>query len=306
MQSMKKFAAFVITRDRVVHLAKTIEVLQQQKLPPELILIVDNSEGQLTRKQFAERQSEGILYHHTGYNAGPAGAAYTGMQMLFEQGFEWVMWVDDDDPPYFEELTASLFEIVDNCGVSDLGMVGAVGERFIRSRARLIRYKDNELKGYLPADTISGNMFPLVNRRVYEAGILPDPRLFFGFEELDFGLSLKRKGFQIMVSGELIRKQREYAGRIGIVKPFYKRKRRSDLWREYYGLRNLIQILLKKEKSVVGFIYLLVRAIIKSFYGFRFGFSYGFMNLDFLWAGMADGIMGRTGMTVIPVKKKLV
>jgi hypothetical protein len=30
------------------------------------------------------------------------------------------------------------------------------------------------------------------------------------------------------------------------------------------------------------------------------------MNLDFLWAGMADGIMGRNGMTVIPVKKKLV
>jgi GT2 family glycosyltransferase len=287
------------------YLEHTIQELNDQTLPPSLILIVDNSEREHTREQYAENKVAGIQYLHTGYNAGPAGGAHIGLKTLFEQGYQWVMWVDDDDPPKFRDMTEELVKIIENNAGIRLGMVGAVGERFNRNEAKTLRFRDSELKGYLWVDTISGNMFPLVNRRVYEEGILPDKDLFFGYEDLDFGLSLKRRNFEILVSGELHLRHRELAGRIGLKRAIYHRKKMSSVWREYYSTRSLMKILLYRERNATAALRYFFKTAFKSVFVFGYGFSYGSLNFLYLWLGLFHGIINKKGQYIQPVAKKI-
>jgi GT2 family glycosyltransferase len=300
----QKFAAFIITRDRPKYLENTIQELKGQTIPPELILIVDNSETDLTRNQYEHASGKDIAYIHTGYNAGPAGGAYYGLKTLFEKGYDWVMWVDDDDPPKFNDMTEEMVKIIENSAAVRLGMVGAVGERFDRKSAKTIRFRDQELLGYLQVDTISGNMFPLVNRKVFEEGNLPDKHLFFGYEDLDFGLSLKRGKWQILISGDLHRRHRELAGRLGLKKVLYQRKKSNSLWREYYSTRSLMIILLYKEKKMVTVLKYFFKTAVKSIYVFGYGFNYGFNNFRFLWLGLIHGLINKKGLYIQPVPKK--
>jgi GT2 family glycosyltransferase len=188
------FAAFIITRNRPDTLISTISTVLSQTLPPECILIVDNSDCDDTRKRILTLNNEKLLYHSVGYNAGPAGGAYWGLKLLFEKGYDWVIWIDDDDPPKFEDVFEKMFQIVDDNESPVLGMVGSVGERFDFQKAKILRLNDHELTGYLDVDNISGNMFPLVSKRVFEKGILPSKEFFFGFEDLGFSLAVKGVG----------------------------------------------------------------------------------------------------------------
>jgi GT2 family glycosyltransferase len=184
-------------------------------------------------------------------------------------------------------------------------MVGAVGERFNRKAAKTMRFKDHELKGNLWVDTISGNMFPLVNRKVYEEGLLPDKDLFFGYEDLDYGLSLKRSNWKIMVSGELHLRHRELAGRIGLKKVIYHRKKMSSVWREYYSTRSLMKILLYRERNMPAAIRYFVKTVVKSFFVFGYGLSYGSLNFFYLWLGLIHGVFNKKGQYIQPVAKKI-
>ena len=70
-------------------------------------------------------------------------------------------------------------------------------------------------------DTISGNMFPLVSKRVLARGILPNAEFFFGFEDLGFCLATKRAGFHILTSGDVHLNHRKETGRLNLNKKTY-------------------------------------------------------------------------------------
>ncbi len=300
------FAAFVITKDRTEILISTIGKLFEQTLVPDYILIVDNSESAETKSKIQLWADDRIGYHSVGYNSGPAGGAYWGLKLLFEKGFDWVLWVDDDDPPKFNNLFEDLFQIVNANDNQFLGIVGAVGERFNCKKAKIIRLKDDQLKGYLDVDTISGNMFPLVSKRVWARGILPTAEFFFGFEDLDFCLATKRAGFHILTSGDVHLNHRIETGRLNLNNKTYNKRSHESLWREYYSIRSLIFIMLYQEKKLVGSCLVIIRNILKSLFVFKFGFGYGFKTFIMIWKGLIDGILGRLGMRVLPEIKNIV
>jgi GT2 family glycosyltransferase len=299
------FAAFIITKDRPLELIETIKKLFSQSIPPSYILVVDNGSQTESKDRINVLNDIRILHHSIGYNAGPAGGAYWGMKLLFEKEYDWVLWVDDDDPPKFDNLIEDLFDIVHHNDNEGLGMVGAVGERFDRKKGRIVRFNDEHLKGYLEVDTISGNMFPLVSKRTFEKGILPNKDLFFGFEELDFGLSLKRADFKILTSGTLHLKHRIQAGRLNLITNKNQKKLYSSLWREYYSARNLAFILFHQEKSLIGTLTCICRNIIKSFVVFKHGFTYGIKVSSLILMGLFDGLFNRMEMRVSPVAKSI-
>jgi GT2 family glycosyltransferase len=274
-------------------------------LPPSFILVIDNGSQDLVTECIKQLNDERIFLHSVGYNAGPSGGAYWGMKLLFERGYDWVLWVDDDDPPKFDDLFEKLFKIVSDNDNEFLGMVGAVGERFDRKEGTIIRLKDIQLTGYLEVDTISGNMFPLISKRTFEKGILPNKNLFFGFEELDFGLSLKRAGFKILTSGELHIKHRIEAGRLNLITNKNQKKLYSSLWREYYSARNLVFILFHQERLLIGTLTCICRNILKSFVVFKHGFTYGTKASSLILMGLFDGIFNRMDMRVSPVAKSI-
>ena len=301
----ENFAAFIITKDRPFGLIKTISKLLSQSFPPSYILVIDNGVNTDSKDHISDLFDAIISHHSIGYNAGPAGGAYWGMKLLFEKGYDWVLWVDDDDPPKYDNLIEDLFDIVHHNDNDCLGMVGAVGEYFNRNKGTIVRLQDEQLKGFLEVDTISGNMFPLVSKRIFEKGILPNKELFFGFEELEFGLSLKRAGFKILTSGSLHLKHRIQAGRLNLITNFNRKKSSESLWREYYSTRNLAFILFHQEKSLIGTLTCICRNILKSLVVFRHGFAYGTKASSLILMGLFDGIFSRMDMRVSPVAKSI-
>jgi GT2 family glycosyltransferase len=300
-----RFAAFVITKDRPEILILTVQKLLNQSLPPSFVLVIDNGSENITSDMIKQLNDERISHHSVGFNSGPAGGSYWGMKLLFEKDYDWVLWVDDDDPPKFDNLFEQLFKIVSDNDNNALGMVGAVGELFDKKKAKILRFEDNKLSGYLNVDTISGNMFPLVSKRVFKLGLLPTADLFFGFEDLDFSLSLKRAGFNIITSGDIHLKHRELAGRMRMSKKVQVKRNKESLWREYYSVRSLAYILLYRQKTFFGFMVFILRNLLKSFFVFKYGFKYGRKASYFILKGLFDGFFGRMGMRLLPKEKKL-
>jgi GT2 family glycosyltransferase len=279
----KHFAGFIMTYNRSEIIADTIQKVFDQSLPPEKLLIVDNSDNDKTKKVIKTINDNRVCYYQTGYNAGPAGGSKIGLQKLSQEGYDWIYWGDDDDPPAFQNEFEHLLGIAREA--TNCAAVGSSGNKFDRQKGRFIRYKNDELKGVLEVDAIGGNENIIVNGGVVrETGILPTAEPFFGFEDVDFFLRLRDKNYRILVSGKSLYNHRQRAGRMHI-KSTRNIKRKIDvdtLWRQYYSFRSLIYIFkynLKDKRLVFKFT---LRAIAKSIFGFAHGFKYGKKNAEYL------------------------
>lgn len=297
------YSLFIITRNRSNILKSTIEAIFKQTFPPHSLLIVDNSDDEATQLMYEQTNDSRLQYYKVGYNSGPAGAAAIGINILFEQGYEWVVWGDDDDPPQFNDVIENLFSIIPKIDINTVGVIGSVGVNFNTSTGLIERIPDKDLDGIIDVDCVAGNMFPLLHRNIYLNTIFPDPDLFFGFEELDFCLAVKRAKLRVIVPGKEMYRHRVIHKRLNLVKN-YKLKALQSLWREYYSTRNRIYILLKKEKSYKGVVKISIRTFVKMVYGFKFGYKYGRLNFYFLSKGLYDGFCNRMGMRISPNPKK--
>ena len=273
---MMKFAGFIMTYERPNILKDTIDKVFSQTVFPEKLLIVDNSFTYDTQELISTINNPKILYHRVGYNSGPAGAAAIGLKVLSDEGYEWIYWGDDDDPPIFLntfEILLNIAKINKNCGC-----IGAVGQWFNFKNGMMKRVPDEELykEGVLEVDTIAGNMCKIINSDVCRINnVYPDETLFFGFEELDFDLRLKKAGYRLLVDRQLYYAHRKYSNRLGLIKRDFKKKNKSLLIREYYSIRNILYIS-NKNKLHLALIKLFFYFFLKQFLGFRFGFNYGY------------------------------
>jgi GT2 family glycosyltransferase len=231
-----------------------------------------------------------------GFNSGPAGAAYWGCKLLYEEGWEWVLWVDDDDPPVLPTLIEEFFKLYSSYAEPQkIGIIGAAGVRFDSNKAKTVRIKQEDLQGIQEVDNIAGNQFPLIHRRVFERGIFPDPKLFFGFEELEFNLRVKENGFRIVIEAEILRELRAYWQTHQKQNKLYVPKNKSRLWREYFSTRNMVYILKSISNNKSGLILFALRSLLKSMIGFRYGIGYGLANASTILKGLRHGFSGRLG-----------
>lgn len=299
-----QYSAFVMTFKRVHILSDTIQRLKSQTFPPSKILIVDNDPEQSAMSIANDFKDQNVSYYPVGHNSGPAGASYYGLKVLYEEGWEWVLWVDDDDPPRFDNQLEKIFSIVELYkDPGNIGIIGAVGIRFDFLRTKTIRLNDSDLSGILEVDMIAGGHFPIINRRVIDIGILPNKDIFFGFEDLEFCLRVKKAGFKILISGEELMRNRVRANRIGYSRPAYKKKRKSSLWREYYSVRTIVLILKFNEKAYIPLTYFFFRTAFKALFTFMYGWAYGSENTKYLLTGFWDGYKRKLGCRYMPKKK---
>lgn len=290
-----KIGGFIITYNRPDILKETIKKLFEQTFPPVLIWVIDNSDNLETDHVIAGLLDPRVKYFRMGHNAGPAGAAKKGLELCAAEDLDWVYWGDDNDPPEFKDTFELLLSIKDDnpfCGI-----LGAVGHFFDHKKGEIKRIQSRllERKVSLEVDTIAGNMNMLIKKELIKSGVFPNPELFFGFEELDFCLKAKRRGFTLMVNCELFLRLREKHNRINYERPKYQRK--TNLVREYYSLRNLLYIsdeltLNKMKKQLIR------KWIAKSFYGFRFGLLYGIQNFRIIYLALLHYRKGKMGKTL--------
>lgn len=125
-----KVAVIVVTYNRLNDLANCIDALRNQTYKNLDIIIVNNGSNDGTR-EFLEKQSDIISIHQD--NTGGAGGFHTGMRYMMEQGYDWLVMMDDDGVPDVDE--------VKNLVKGYEGVSAAVGKEVILNA--LVVDKDN-------------------------------------------------------------------------------------------------------------------------------------------------------------------
>ncbi len=285
---MKHLAAFIMTYQRYNLVEEAVYKLLNQTWPPDKILVVDNSPDTLTESLVKTINSPIVQYHRVGYNAGPAGAARIGLVKLAEEGYEWIYWGDDDDPPPHNDTFEKLLSIPNNYKSKvKIGQMGLVGHKVNLTLGLIVRTSDQMLmdNSFLEIDTISGNQCKIVNRAVILKGALPTEKLFFGFEELDFDIQVKKLGYSSVVRTDLFMEQRSRSDRGSHIQA--KLIGHNQLWRRYYSFRNLLHIF-KKNRMYGAMLIIFFKIGIKLLTGFRFGWHYGLNQNRFLLLAVSD------------------
>lgn len=232
--------AIVVTYRRPETLFATLDAYGRQREAPDTTLIVDNGADTEVGRLATERPSTTYLKMHS--NAGPAGAIAAGMAHVLGSAGpdDWVLLIDDDDPPPLADALSRLREYSQTVP-ADVAAVGLTGTRFDRTRGRLRRVMDHELDALTDVDCIAGGQMPLYRLRAIRAVGVFDPGLFFGLEELEYGLRLRRAGWRIVVPADLTLAVREVHGRLNLG-TFARSPVDHPDWRRYYSARNLVVI----------------------------------------------------------------
>jgi len=287
----KFFAAFVMTYQRANILPETLKSILNQTFPPEFILIVDNSDDNTTEQLVLCMNLPNIGYHRVGYNSGPAGASHIGLKILAEQGYKWIYWGDDDDPPRSPDMFEKLLK---HTNVSEnVGQIGFVGHKFSFKNAKISKIRSEYLtgKGALEVDTIAGGMCKIVKGEVVLKGILPDKSLFFGFEDLDFDLKLKKAGYVSLIDQPLLLRERAKVGKLASTELKSKTQLAAS-WREYYSIRSLLFIL-SYHKQPKAILLVLLRKISKIPLSYRYGLKNGNRTAKIVTTAIADWIRNK-------------
>lgn len=284
-----------MTYKRPDRLKDTIQKLFEQSIIPEKVLVVDNDPNQSASSVVDSLSHFNLQYHTVGYNSGPAGAAKIGLQILAEQGYQWISWIDDDDPPVFNDTFETLLKLGNENRTC--GCVGAVGQRFNMNNGLMVRIADEELEGegFVAVDNIAGGMSKIVNASVViEKNILPDEKLFYGFEELDFDIRIKKAGYSILADKKLYNKHRMFFKRKNISPIRSSKKNPTSIWREYYSIRNMLFIL-NKHKKYLAIIITMLRGFYKTIVAYKHGFAYGKTMMAYVISGIIHFLKNRKG-----------
>lgn len=291
--------AVVVTYQRPDSLTQTLAAVQQQTLPPASYTVVDNGADPVV-----EELTRGLCdatYLPMPCNVGPAGAVAAGMSAVMERAHDddVVLLVDDDDPPAAADLLERL-ALPLSLSEPAIGAIGATGSRFNRRRGRLVRVLDEELKsatGLVDVDYIGSNSYPLyVVRALREVGVF-DKSLFFGFEELEFGLRLRSRGWPVVIDPHVTLDVRALHNRLNLGDRV-PRRAPQPAWRRYYSARNLLEVTRRYGSPTAS-----AQAALGL--GFGAGARAAVLSHDAreawpAWKGTVDGLRRRSGRTVDP------
>ncbi len=300
----------LVTYQRGPQLRDYFTALAAQTRQLDTLLVVDNDPAESAR-WIIERHgltATDVEYLSTGDNIGPAGGIAIGMRHVLARApdDDWLITLDDDDPPRTPELLAELERFGNELRSSDprLGLVGVVGGRFDEARGRFSPIPDEDLAGPVASSWIGGNNLPFYTvRAVRDVGVF-DKRLFINMEELDYGLRLLDAGFTIYAHGDLWRREREHHGRIGIDRA-PSRSLGEPSWRRYYSLRNLLLILHRRgrRRAALG---VAGRSIAKPLVNLPREPRLAVRHLRINTRAIVDAYLGRVGRTVGPEAKEYV
>ena len=303
-QDESRLFGVLVTFRRPDILRTTLNLLGEQTRSIDHLIVVDNAPTEQTRDVVAQYSS---VHGSTEWlpmsdNLGPAGGVAAGVQRVLDLADErdWVLILDDDDPPRSETIIERLFSLAREALDADptTGGFGLSGGRFDPKRGRIRPLPDVSLSGLIKVDVIANGVLPFY--RVAMIGIVGTyrPELFFGLEEMDYGLRVTRAGFHLWVDGATARAP-------GWQAPEWRNKRSTIVpqgppWRHYYSVRNRIAILRRNglwRAAIFVTVSQLVRLALLPLRRPEKG------TISLHARGVLDGWVGRSGRTVEPEDK---
>lgn len=131
MRNSNVVLAVVVTFNRLDELKVCVAALKSQSYGSLNILVVNNGSTDGT-KEWLTQQSDVIVINQE--NLGGAGGFYTGMKYMYDNGYEWLVMMDDDGIPDKNEIK-NLIQSYDK-------VVSAVGKEVILNA--LVADKDDK------------------------------------------------------------------------------------------------------------------------------------------------------------------
>lgn len=295
----------MVTYRRPQQAYETLSKVATQTRPPDTMTVVDNSpELGGENRSFLDAWGGDIRYLAMSENLGPAGGIAHGMRAVLEwaEPDDWILLIDDDDPPPASDTVERLCALV--CSLGDVhdrvGGVGVVGARYDLRRGQVIRIEDHELSaGAVPVDHIGGNQYPLYSVNAVRAVGVFDDRLFFGFDDLEYGLRLTADGWNLYCDGEYRLSRRVAAGRVGKKQSRPTWTMSSDSWRSYYSRRNTL-LILRYHRSWRGVLWVAAVGLAKPVASLPRSPRIGLRALRLQYRAVWHGLTGRSGRTVEP------
>lgn len=302
--------AVMATYRRPAALRRHLEVLAAGTCRPDRLLVVDNGADPEVRAAVVAATAAGLAarWVPARENLGPAGAFALGMSEVIDgdaDDGDWLLLLDDDDPPATPETLAELIAFGERTRATHprLGAVGLAGARFDARRGRTVRVPDHLVVGTVGVDHIGGNQLPCYRvEAVRDTGVF-DPTLFFGFEELEYGLRLRGRGWELCVDGDAWYRRRSEMGRTGSGLGVPSVAERRPPWRAYYSNRNLVHLLRGRGHSGAAARVALGRVLPKAAYGALTGGAPGRAGFRLALDAVHDGWTGRLGCRVEPAAK---
>ena len=220
-------------------------MIQREGLPPDRVVVVVNGQGGLDDTTLEST----VRLLRLPRNLGPAGGFGAGMAAAFADPLVDWAYLCEDDVGLFSLPSPRLGDVVSRAERRDrqagppVGAVVAYGRRFVGRGSHTLNLvpREGSLDELVPVDVASWGA-TLLSRRVFDAGIVPDPEWFFGLEDFDFFCRVRQGGFDVLVdatSARAVADQQTSAGRAQALGPHRPTDER-EAWRSYYHARNSI------------------------------------------------------------------
>ena len=286
-------------------LGPTLASLGEQSRVLDHLIVGDNEGSDLTRSLVAATTIPGwrIEYGWPGENMGFAGGVAAGMRhaLAFAKSDDWIVLLDDDDPPRYPSALETLSAFAEEMRRTDpkTAAVGISGGWFDWRRGRMRRVPDADLTGPVPVDHVAGNQLPFfLVEAVRDVGVFYEG-LFFGFSELEFGLRLWRAGYSLYGYGPLWLESRRRTDRLQLeLRP--SRRLGTISWRNYYSLRNAIFICRRFGRPGTALRVTLVQGLAKPLANLPVSPTLAIQHLRINLRAIGHGWLGRMGRRVEP------
>ena len=228
--------AVLVTYRRPQAVRVMLDALRRQTADIAHVVIVDNSPD-----PSADPHDPCVTYVHCPDNPGPAGGMQVGLRAAGElsAAWEWALLLDDDDPPLDDTAVERVLREAWAAREldADIQLVGLLGSRLNRWTG-LLRTSRGAGRA-VPVDFIGGGYLPLLHRSALRDGEGPfNPRLFWGFEELDAGLRIKARGGKVLALDHLAQ-ELGYWGKHDDVRTA---QAGATLDRRFYSWRNALAV----------------------------------------------------------------
>lgn len=306
--------ACTVSYNSSVIIKKTIEALLDQTYPVDRIIVVDNNSMDSEKKRLATYQakSDKIEFIWLDENVGGAGGFFCGMKYAKEKySPDWYWLMDDDAYPDNSCLETLLKHVGENERVGFLAPViwginlnkHQLYHARVRKR-RMYKFKpvatnflELDDKQHIDVDAFVGT---LISKEAVNKCGLPSPGYFIEGDDTDYTFRISRELPCYLIKKAQIN-HRDLTSPRGI--------NPDGWWKQYYWFRN--SILISKNNlrgyqqllGVLGFIIFGIRQIINLIFDNRYN-GYKFFRSKILIRGLVDGLKGKDGKIIDPVKYK--
>lgn len=296
------FATVIVTYNRLQLLKECIHAVQAQTYKINKIIVVDNASTDGTYEWLEENRTQDMIIIHQEKNGGGAAGYYYGLEYAANHKMDWILLIDDDAILERDFLEKIYGEMINRTGsdsnvLAYSGTVKSAGEIscFHRgyNRGRLLYRRFN-----VPEEKYLDRTFEydyasfcglMVSGKVIEVIGLPEKNYFIWFDDTEYSLRLRKISRIVNVSSAVLDHRTE------------ENQRNKRGWKEYYGIRNKIDMVKKHYGKLALFI-----VVVKEYFciirdagkDLRQGYPGVLKRGRIRVMAVRDGMKGKLGMTV--------